>query len=193
MFRYEILVLTIPEITKDETSTLEFQIDKLIRKISGSIISFERWGKYRLAYPVKKNDYGVYFLIRFEVEEKQSIVEDLNTLFAVKFSGIVMRSLVSKLDDNRSLEYEKPPSLEDTPKRHISSFLEEKGLLRTKRTKKVDLSESGEIKPKKEEKVDDSVDESRSSKEAEEVKASEDKSVEKEDKKEPVSEETKEA
>ena len=130
MYRYEILMLTIPEITTDEVSTLEFQIDKLINKFKDSIISFERWGKYRLAYPVRKNDYGVYFLIRFEGEDKQSIVEDLNTLFSVKFSGVVMRSLVSRLGDNQSLEYQKPPSLEDTPRRHISSFLEEKGLLK---------------------------------------------------------------
>lgn len=131
MFRYEILILSIPEITKDESSTLEFQIDKLVKKINGSIISFERWGKYRLAYPVRKNDYGVYFLVRFEAENKHSIIKDLNTLFSVKFADIVMRSFVSKLAPNQSLEYQKPPSLEDSPKRHISSFLEEKGLLKT--------------------------------------------------------------
>jgi len=138
MFRYEILILTIPEITKDEASTLEFQIDKLINSVKGAMISFERWGKYRLAYPVRKNDYGVYFLIRFEIEDKQSISKELNTLFSVKFSDIVMRSLVSKLEKNQSLEYQKPPSLEDTPKRHISSFLEEKGLLKSKGTKKTE-------------------------------------------------------
>ncbi|MCK5632453.1 30S ribosomal protein S6 [bacterium] len=135
MFRYEILILTIPEITKDEASTLEFQVEKLVNQFKGSIISFERWGKYRLAYPVRKNDYGVYFLVRFETEKKQSIISELNTLFSVKFSDIVMRKIVSKLDDNQSLEYQKPPSLEDTPKRHISSFLEEKGLLKSNRSK----------------------------------------------------------
>ncbi|MFC1845603.1 30S ribosomal protein S6 [Candidatus Dependentiae bacterium] len=135
MFRYEMLILSIPEITKDEASTLEFQVDKLINKVKGSMISFERWGKYRLAYPVRKNDYGVYFLIRFEAENRQSITNDLNTLFSVKFGDIVMRSLVSSLEPGQSLEYIKPPSLEDTPKRHISSFLEEKGLLKKDRPK----------------------------------------------------------
>lgn len=148
MYRYEILMLTIPEITKDEASTLEFQIDKLINKFKGSVISFERWGKYRLAYPVRKNDYGVYFLIRFEAEDKQSIVNDLNTLFSVKFSDIVMRNLVSLLKANQSLEYQKPPSLEDTPRRHISSFLEEKGLL--KKGGKPEPKETVEQEPKKE-------------------------------------------
>jgi len=144
MFRYEILILTIPEITKDEASTLEFQVEKLINQVKGSLISFERWGKYRLAYPVRKNDYGVYFLIRFEVEEKQSIAKELNSLFAVKFADIVMRNFVSKLGPNQSLEYQKPPSLEDSPKRHISSFLEEKGLL--KRSKPTTKSSKQEVK-----------------------------------------------
>lgn len=149
MYRYEILMLTIPEITKDEASTLEFQVDKLINKFKGSIISFERWGKYRLAYPVRKNDYGVYFLVRFEAEDKQSIVNDLNTLFSVKFSDIVMRNLVSLLETHQSLEYQKPPSLEDTPRRHISSFLEEKGLL--KKGSSPAAKEAVEQEPKEEE------------------------------------------
>jgi len=152
MFRYEILILTIPEITKDEASTLEFQVEKLINKVKGSLISFERWGKYRLAYPVRKNDYGVYFLVRFEMEDKHSIAQELNTLFAVKFADIVMRSFVSKLGPNQSLEYQKPPSLEDSPKRHISSFLEEKGLL--KRSKS---SKSSEKEPKKDIVVEEKV------------------------------------
>lgn len=128
MDRYEILILTIPEITKDEASTLEFQIEKIVNKAKGSIISFERWGKYKLSYPVKKNDYGVYFLVRFELEDTSTLIKDLNMLFAVKFSDLVARSVVIRLEKNQSLEYQKPPSLEDSPKRHISSFLEQRGL-----------------------------------------------------------------
>jgi ribosomal protein S6 len=127
MFRYEALILTIPEITKDEAATLEFQIDKLVTKFKGTVLSFERWGKYRLAYKVRRNEYGVYFLVRFEVEDNTTIVNDLHTLFVVKFSDIVMRDLISHLDPRKLLEYQKPPSLEDTPKRTMNSFMEDKG------------------------------------------------------------------
>lgn len=143
MFRYEALILTIPEITKDESATLEFQIDKLVNKFKGSMISFERWGKYRLAYPVRKNDYGVYFLVRFEVEDNSTVSNDLHTLFVVKFSDIVMRDLVSRLDENKPLEYQKPPSLEDAPKRNVGSFLEEKGLF--KKGKSADDADDAEF------------------------------------------------
>lgn len=43
MLRYETLLLAVPEITKDETSSLEKQVDQLIKKAKGSVISFERW------------------------------------------------------------------------------------------------------------------------------------------------------
>jgi len=188
MFRYEILVLTIPEITKDETSTLEFQVDKLIRGIKGATISFERWGKYRLAYPVKKNDYGVYFLVRFETEEKRSISKDLNTLFVVKFSDIVMRNLVSSIGPNQSLDYEKPPSLEDTPRRHISSFIEEKGLLKSQKTKGLRSSEKVKEEPKASEELVKA-----SSEEEKSVVAKKEQSTDSsQPKKKPVSDESKE-
>ena len=190
MFRYEILILTIPEITKDEASTLEFQVDKLIKQINGSTISFERWGKYRLAYPVKRNDYGVYFLIRFEVENKRAIIKDLNSLFAVKFSGIVARSVVAILDAKKSLEYQKPPSLEDTPRRHISSFLEEKGLLkRTKMKQDIPVKEAAPVE-KPTEKFAEKPSQKASVSKEQEVK--EDKASETVEAKEPATETTKE-
>ena len=61
--RYEVLLLTVPEITLDESKNLEKQLNNLIQNNKGSFVSFERWGKYKLVYPVKKNDYGGLLLI----------------------------------------------------------------------------------------------------------------------------------
>src|SRR4029078_1241428 len=81
MTRYETLLLTIPEITEDESSKLESHIVQTINKAHGALISAERWGKYRLAYPVNKQEYGIYFLVRFEVDEKnkQELLEGLTS------------------------------------------------------------------------------------------------------------------
>jgi len=122
MNRYEILILTIPEITKDEESSLENQIEKFINAHKGSIVTFDRWGKYRLSYPVRNNDYGVYFLMRFDVENDKEFLKELQTMFYVKFNDIVMRHVVTRLKKDQSLEYKKPPSLEDVPKKRISMF-----------------------------------------------------------------------
>lgn len=136
MIRYETLLLAVPEITKDETSSLEKQIEQSIKKAKGSMISFERWGKYRLAYPVRKNDYGVYFLTRFEVDNVQGaeLLHDLNALFSFKKADVIMRSMMTVLEPHQSLSYQKPESLEDTPSRDVDSFLREnkmEGLIKT--------------------------------------------------------------
>ena len=135
MHRYELLMLTVPEITEDEAKSLETNIDKLLKEAKGTIISFEKWGKYRLAYPVRKNEYGVYFLARFEVDEPHPILDDIKSLFIVKLNEIVMRPMISALDPKESLAYHRPPSLEETPARDVDSFLKEhkmEGLLSSK-------------------------------------------------------------
>ncbi len=126
MLRYEILMLAVPEITQDETKQLEDRLERMIEQHKGAIISFERWGKYRLAYPVKKNDYGIYFLLRFEIStDPTPLLNELKTIFAVKLNDIIMRYLISKLDPEASLAYQRPQSLEDAPARDVDTFLRE--------------------------------------------------------------------
>ena len=125
MVRYEALMLTVPEITADESKAIEQQFGKLVAKNKGSVLSFERWGKYRLSYPVKKNDYGVYFLARFEAPESNPLISEVKNFLAVALHEVVMRNEIVKLDLNKSLEYQRPPSLEDTPAREVGSFLKE--------------------------------------------------------------------
>lgn len=126
MIRYEALVLTVPTITQDETRTLESHLERVVKENKGSMISFEKWGKYRLAYPVNKNDYGVYFLARFETEKANQIVNDVKTLMAVKLESLVMRDIVTALEPKQTLEYHRPQSLEETPAREMGGFMQDR-------------------------------------------------------------------
>ncbi|MCL5874869.1 MAG: 30S ribosomal protein S6 [Candidatus Dependentiae bacterium] len=126
MITYEVLILTVPTITQDETKNLETQCERVIKENKGNTISFERWGKYRLAYPVKKNDYGVYFLARFESEEPGVIVEAIRTLMTVRLNDLVMRHMATLLDPKRSLAYQRPQSLEEAPVREVGGFMADK-------------------------------------------------------------------
>lgn len=121
--RYEVLILTVPEITADESKNIETQFDRVIKEAKGSIISFEKWGKYKLAYPIRKNDYGIYFLARFEVNT--AAVEEVRSLLALKFYELIMRHAIVLLDPKKSLAYQKPLSLEDAPARDVNTFLKE--------------------------------------------------------------------
>ena len=124
--RYELLILTVPEITQDETKDLEKQVASLIKDRKGVASSFERWGKYRLAYPVRNNAYGIYFLARFDVPDAINMNSDIRSLFRIKFDAVVMRNLVSKLDENQPLEYHRPRSLEEAPTGEPASLLKNK-------------------------------------------------------------------
>lgn len=127
MVRYEVLMLTVPEITADETTALESQFEALVKEHRGTVLSFERWGKYRLAYPVQKNEYGVYFLARFEagVQDYRALVEAIRVFLMVKNEDLVMRHMVARLDENAPLAYQRPESLEEAPAREPESFYKE--------------------------------------------------------------------
>ncbi len=121
--RYELLMLSAPEITQDETKELEKQLGNLIKTRNGSMLSFDRWGKYRLAYPVKKSEYGVYFLMRFEVQDVQNLNHDIHSLLRVRFDNIVVRDVLTVLDGQAPLDYKRPRSLEEAPSPEETALL----------------------------------------------------------------------
>ncbi len=122
MARYEILLLAVPEIAADDASTVESQLHSAITAQKGDVLSFERWGKYRLAYQIQKNDYGVYFLARFILPQADLglALEDIHRLFRVKYRDLIMRYIITELPTEKSLEYRRPESLEETPRREAS-------------------------------------------------------------------------
>jgi ribosomal protein S6 len=120
--QYEALLLTVPEITGDEVKNLETQLDKIVRSGTGSTISFERWGKYRLAYDINKSEYGVFFLMRFEIPQGTQTVNDMKTALKVKLNNVVMRDMISVLDPKQPLTYQRPRSLEEAPTREAEGF-----------------------------------------------------------------------
>ena len=146
MFRYEVLFLTVPEITKDESEAIKAHFTKVIRAHKGTMLSFDRWGKYRLAYPVNKNEYGVYFLTRFEVEadQKESLLADVKNIFVFKFNTLIPKYIIERLNPTASLEYRRPESLEDSPQ-DVDSFLkrnEMEGLIKKGPRKSFDKDKS---------------------------------------------------
>lgn len=120
--QYEALLLTVPEITGDEVKNLETQLDKIVRSGTGSTISFERWGKYKLAYEINKSEYGVFFLMRFEVPQGSQLINDMKTALKVKLNNVVMRDMISVLDPKQPLTYQRPRSLEEAPTREEAGF-----------------------------------------------------------------------
>lgn len=59
MNQYEIAVLYHPDLEVD-LSKAEEKVTKIITGNGGKIVKTDNWGKRKLAYQIKKQDYGVY-------------------------------------------------------------------------------------------------------------------------------------
>jgi ribosomal protein S6 len=136
MVRYETLILSVPEITVSEQEKLEKDFAALITKNKGKVATFDRWGKYALAYTVRKNDYGVYFLARFEIEEQEgrNIQSEITTFFKLRYSELIMRFMATHIDETARDEYRRPQSLDETTEGNVDKFIKDNkmdGILRS--------------------------------------------------------------
>ncbi len=127
MVRYEVLLLARTEVTEDEIKILEEGLEAAAKKSQGSMISFDRWGKYRLAYPVDGSSYGVYMLARFELPKAVSFqaLQSIDQFIKVKCDTFVMRHTNTKLHATASLVYNKPESLDMVRPSRSEGFLKD--------------------------------------------------------------------
>lgn len=149
MVRYETLILARPEITEDELAHIEQFFYKHIPDSKGKVSIFDKWGKYPLAYPIKKNTYGTYVLVRYELNDDMlnTFAQELDSFFKIKCNEYVLRSATVKLKANAPTTYIKPESLETTRSTSVESFLKDnkmEGLLNTVDLEPVDEAEQEE-------------------------------------------------
>ena len=67
MKRYEAMFILKPDLDKTGQDKILGHIQELVAKHNGTINGTKEMGKNRLAYPLKKNKEGVYYLINFSV------------------------------------------------------------------------------------------------------------------------------
>jgi len=66
MRQYETVFLISPNLEEEETTKLITQISGIISKKKGKLIQEDRWGKKRLAYPIKKFEEAFYVFFHYE-------------------------------------------------------------------------------------------------------------------------------
>ena len=66
MAKYETMLVTTATLDEEATAALVGKFKSLI-EANGTIDSVEDWGKRRLAYPINKENEGVYTLINFKI------------------------------------------------------------------------------------------------------------------------------
>ena len=68
MNNYETLYVLKPTLTDEETAANIAKIEEILVKNGAEILATDKMGMRRLAYPVEKNERGVYTIVYFKAE-----------------------------------------------------------------------------------------------------------------------------
>jgi len=97
MKEYELIVLIHPDLEVDIEAPL-VKVRKLIESVGGSITNENNWGKKRLAYRIKNQDYAVYVYFDMSLPS-DALIKISNTL---NISDDILRYLLVTVDiENR--------------------------------------------------------------------------------------------
>jgi len=71
MTHYELLYIVSGKIAEDDQKNITNQVESLIKKLEGNSTLSESLGKKKLAYPIKKNNNGFYYVNEFDLNKNQ--------------------------------------------------------------------------------------------------------------------------
>jgi small subunit ribosomal protein S6 len=91
---YELVFIVSPEIADDALDPIVSSITQYITAKSGTITEEARWGRKKLAYPIKHVLEGNYVLIRFKMDPAANKELENN----LKISEKIIRYLLIKVD-----------------------------------------------------------------------------------------------
>lgn len=110
MRNYEIAVVLHPDLEIDLATTLE-KIEAIITKNGGKITKKDNWGKRKLAYKIKKQDWGIYVFYTVEIDPTK--INRINQ--SLRITEEAMRYLIVTIDNIRYIN--KPSKTTKTQKK----------------------------------------------------------------------------
>jgi len=94
MKQYELMFVVDPS-AEETTDDVKRRIEGIITGREGQIVSYDKLGKKRLAYPIAKQQYGLYFLANFRGDAR--IVQALD--YFLRLNPSVIRHIVLSFSD----------------------------------------------------------------------------------------------
>jgi len=91
---YELVFIISSEVAEEKSDTIIDDVSQFITKIGGTISGVERWGKRKLAYPIRHFTEGDYVLTRFKLKPALSQELEAN----LRISEEVLRHLLIKVE-----------------------------------------------------------------------------------------------
>jgi small subunit ribosomal protein S6 len=92
---YELVIIITPEFDEAATADVVDKVKSWISEVGGTIDSVEEWGRQKLAYLIRKNKEGQYYLFNLKLEPAS--VATLERNFRLQES--ILRFLIINRDD----------------------------------------------------------------------------------------------
>ena len=94
MAKYEMIYLLNNDAT-DEVKAAEVEkYETIVKSMNGTVVSTDKWGTKKLAYPIKFKNEAYYVLMTFEADG--SVVNELDRIAGI--DGEVLRRMITKLN-----------------------------------------------------------------------------------------------
>lgn len=106
---YEVAVVLHPDLEID-LDRATGKVEKIIESAKGKVVKKDNWGKRKLAYKIKKQDWGIYIFYQVQLDPSQ--VAKLDSSFRI--TSEIMRYLIINLEDVKKLK--KTKTGDKTPK-----------------------------------------------------------------------------
>lgn len=95
LHEYELVVILSPDIPEDAVAGGIDKVHQAITTRGGQIDDVNNWGRRRLAYPIKRNLEGTYFVTQMKMDPEQVVALENN----LRISEDVLRHLVVRTDE----------------------------------------------------------------------------------------------
>jgi small subunit ribosomal protein S6 len=94
MHSYEVALIIRPEVEEQQQDAIIEQLSQLLALEGGQVTNVEKWGRRRLAYPIRKVQEGYYYFIQGEFSS--AALPELDR--TCKLSEEVLRHMVIRQD-----------------------------------------------------------------------------------------------
>jgi small subunit ribosomal protein S6 len=89
---YELMAILDGSLDEEKYKAALENVEKTIKSKGGTVTALDEWGKRKLVYQIKHQDFGYYVVIRLTAE-KAAVPADIES--ALKIQDAVLRSMIT--------------------------------------------------------------------------------------------------
>ncbi len=145
---YEILFIVPNKFTEEEAKKVISNLRELIETNDGKITYEEYWGKKKLAYKIKHNEYGYYALYEFDLEREK--LADLNRLIRLNNEVLRHQIILTKKQTEEEIQAKIAKKKEEANKKEEQKKDNKKDDVNTVESKKEEKKDEKKEDDKKE-------------------------------------------